>query len=177
MIKANVHSLLFKKCKIISGTFEGIYAWISVNFLQGNLLPGGSHTQAEFWIWAGLPIKTAFNTPTKDTLALKLGNYVYHLFSRSYLGYGLNEAIKKYVMKFSYRKERKCHWKSLSSWGLRRGDHISGHIVKIEGKPSVPFADLLLKKSFSAKTPVVRSTISLVCRGILWGFPGCFTPP
>ncbi|KAL9965409.1 hypothetical protein ACROYT_G029208, partial [Oculina patagonica] len=28
--------------KIISGAFEGIYAWISVNFLKGNFIPGKS---------------------------------------------------------------------------------------------------------------------------------------
>lgn len=143
-----------KNAKIISGTFEGIYAWISVNFLQGNLLPGGSHNTSGILDMGGASHQNAFNTPTKDTLALKLGNYVYHLFSRSYLGYGLNEAIKKYVHEIFLKKgavnviESPCHLE-----GYEEETTISGHIVKIEGKPSVPLCRSIIKEIFFCKNP------------------------
>ena len=86
-----------KNAKIISGAFEGIYAWITVNFLMGNFIPGKSDSTYGILEIGGASHQNAFDNPQNNALSLTLGGKQYHLFARSYLGYGLNEARNRYL--------------------------------------------------------------------------------
>ncbi|XP_056423554.1 ectonucleoside triphosphate diphosphohydrolase 6 [Hyla sarda] len=85
---------------IMDGTDEGIFAWITVNFLTGNLTKtsaklagmldlGGGSTQITFYPYE----KTTFTSaPAGYITNFQLFNRTFHLYSHSYLGLGLMSA-------------------------------------------------------------------------------------
>ncbi|KAM8945474.1 ectonucleoside triphosphate diphosphohydrolase 6 [Pelodytes ibericus] len=85
---------------IMNGTDEGIFAWITVNFLTGSLTNheaklagmldlGGGSTQITFYPY----YKETFpSAPAGYITAFKLFNATYTLYSHSYLGLGLMSA-------------------------------------------------------------------------------------
>ncbi|XP_053315515.1 ectonucleoside triphosphate diphosphohydrolase 6 isoform X1 [Spea bombifrons] len=85
---------------IMNGTDEGIFAWITVNFLTGSLTNpnrklagmldlGGGSTQITFYPY----IKETFpNSPAGYITTFQLFNTTYTLYSHSYLGLGLMSA-------------------------------------------------------------------------------------
>ena len=52
--------------KIISGAFEGIYAWGSVNFLKGNFIPGNSDFTYGILDLGGASQRNTFEYSEKD---------------------------------------------------------------------------------------------------------------
>ncbi|XP_068088341.1 ectonucleoside triphosphate diphosphohydrolase 6 isoform X2 [Hyperolius riggenbachi] len=85
---------------IMNGTDEGIFAWITVNFLTGSLTNseaklagmldlGGGSTQITFYPYDK---KTFPNAPPGFITTFQLFNRTYHLYSHSYLGLGLMSA-------------------------------------------------------------------------------------
>lgn len=92
-----------KNVDIISGSTEGLFAWITTNFLSekleceekkvstlGTLDLGGASTQIAYEI----EDRKEFDNDTIITLTL-YGNK-YDIFSKSYLCFGINEAIRRY---------------------------------------------------------------------------------
>nr|DBA26974.1 TPA: hypothetical protein GDO54_011161 [Pyxicephalus adspersus] len=85
---------------IMNGTDEGIFAWITVNFLAGSLSNqsaklagmldlGGGSTQITFYPYD----KDTFpSAPPGFITTFQLFNRTYHLYSHSYLGLGLMSA-------------------------------------------------------------------------------------
>ncbi|KAM3931543.1 ectonucleoside triphosphate diphosphohydrolase 6 [Leptodactylus fuscus] len=85
---------------IMDGTDEGIFAWITVNFLTGSLTNpsgklagmldlGGGSTQITFYPYE----KTTFtDAPAGYITNFQLFNRTFHLYSHSYLGLGLMSA-------------------------------------------------------------------------------------
>ena len=84
----------FRTAEIISGQQEGVYGWISVNYLLGQLgggrFPtvgaldlGGASTQITF-----VPI----DFPESEGAVLELGGTTYRVYSHSYLGFGQDQA-------------------------------------------------------------------------------------
>ncbi|XP_069810903.1 ectonucleoside triphosphate diphosphohydrolase 6 isoform X2 [Dendropsophus ebraccatus] len=85
---------------IMDGTDEGIFAWITVNFLTGSLTNpsaklagmldlGGGSTQITFYPYE----KTTFpSAPAGYITNFQLFNRTFHLYSHSYLGLGLMSA-------------------------------------------------------------------------------------
>lgn len=84
----------FERAEIISGQQEGLYGWVSVNYLLGLLgrgaFPtvgaldlGGASTQVTF-----LPI----DFPESEGVAFELGGTNYYVYSHSYLGFGQDQA-------------------------------------------------------------------------------------
>ncbi|XP_075720601.1 ectonucleoside triphosphate diphosphohydrolase 6 [Rhinoderma darwinii] len=85
---------------IMDGTDEGIFAWITVNFLTGGLTNasaklagmldlGGGSTQITFYPYE----RTTFTTaPPGFITNFQLFNRTFHLYSHSYLGLGLMSA-------------------------------------------------------------------------------------
>ncbi|KAM4770892.1 ectonucleoside triphosphate diphosphohydrolase 6 [Rhinophrynus dorsalis] len=85
---------------IMDGTDEGIFAWITVNFLTGSLTNpatkhtgmldlGGGSTQITFYPYS----KSTFSSaPAGYIKEFELFNTTYSLYSHSYLGYGLMSA-------------------------------------------------------------------------------------
>ncbi|KAI8976092.1 nucleoside phosphatase GDA1/CD39 [Pilobolus umbonatus] len=88
--------------EIMDGKDEGVYAWVTVNYLLGKFKKskrgqsaavfdlGGASTQIVFE-----PTYVAENMPEGDhKYELNYQNDTYNLYQHSYLGYGLNEARK-----------------------------------------------------------------------------------
>jgi len=83
------------KVETIPGKMEGLYDWLSLNYLEGNfdldkttlgaIDMGGASTQIAF--------ETKDTSKPEDEIQFKYGNKIYHVFSKSYLGLGMNEAL------------------------------------------------------------------------------------
>ena len=80
-----------QEAKTISGEMEGIYGWLSVNYLLGNFNSGkptvgvvdmgGGSTEITF-------AKPSLASPEKQYRDIQVGAKTYHLFARSFLGMG-----------------------------------------------------------------------------------------
>ncbi|XP_063736272.1 ectonucleoside triphosphate diphosphohydrolase 3 isoform X2 [Eleginops maclovinus] len=98
---------VFQNASIISGQEEGLYGWITVNYLMGNLLeknawnkyarPQGEKTVGSMDL-GGASTQIAFavqsNLSGPDYLPVKLYGYPYNVYTHSFLCYGKNEAGK-----------------------------------------------------------------------------------
>ncbi|XP_053121720.1 ectonucleoside triphosphate diphosphohydrolase 3 isoform X2 [Hemicordylus capensis] len=99
----------FRGAQIITGQEEGVYGWITANYLMGNFLKknpwnawihphgaettgaldlGGASTQISF-----IPEETTHNS--NSTLPVQLYGYEYSVYTHSYQCYGRDEAEKK----------------------------------------------------------------------------------
>ncbi|XP_004368470.1 ectonucleoside triphosphate diphosphohydrolase 3 [Trichechus manatus latirostris] len=102
----------FRGAQIISGQEEGVYGWITANYLMGNFLEknlwrmwvhphgvettgaldlGGASTQISF----AVEEKAGLNT--SGITQVSLYGYVYTLYTHSFQCYGRNEAEKKFL--------------------------------------------------------------------------------
>nr|KAF6310390.1 ectonucleoside triphosphate diphosphohydrolase 3 [Myotis myotis] len=102
----------FRGAQIISGQEEGIYGWITANYLMGNFLEkdlwhmwvhpngvettgaldlGGASTQISFAVGEKVELNTS------DIIKVSLYGYVYTLYTRSFQCYGRNEAEKRFL--------------------------------------------------------------------------------
>lgn len=88
---------------VISGEEEGFYGWLSLNYLLGTLPLQAHHKSGvEFTIGAldmgGASTQITFATadlPATDGFHVDLMGTRYNIYSRSFLGYGLDQARKK----------------------------------------------------------------------------------
>lgn len=88
----------------ITGQQEGIYGWLTVNYLAGKLTGnsptygvldmGGASTQITF--------ESKDSPRSEDLVTLQLGQYRVQLFSHSFLGLGHNEALKQAANEYCY---------------------------------------------------------------------------
>ncbi|XP_036886451.1 ectonucleoside triphosphate diphosphohydrolase 3 [Sturnira hondurensis] len=102
----------FRGAQIISGQEEGIYGWITANYLMGNFLEkdlwhmwvhpngvattgaldlGGASTQISFAVGEKVELNTS------DIVRVSLYGYAYALYTRSFQCYGRNEAEKRFL--------------------------------------------------------------------------------
>ena len=89
-----------KGAKVIAGTDEGGYGWMSVNYLLGNL-----HGDAEPSDFVGVVEMggasaqvtqiASKNVPEGYGFSFVMGTKTYKLYTHSYLGYGLEQAREK----------------------------------------------------------------------------------
>ncbi|XP_067094167.1 ectonucleoside triphosphate diphosphohydrolase 3 [Osmerus mordax] len=98
----------FHNASIISGQEEGLYGWITVNYLMGNFLdknlwnawarPHGAETRGSMDL-GGASTQIAFAVPEdltgQDYLPVTLYGYDYNIYTHSFLCYGKNEAEKR----------------------------------------------------------------------------------
>ncbi|KAF4088147.1 hypothetical protein AMELA_G00079280 [Ameiurus melas] len=98
----------FHNASIISGQEEGLYGWITVNYLKGNFLekniwnawihPLGAQTVGSLDL-GGASTQIAFTAPPDtrgaDLIKVSLYGYEYNVYTHSFLCYGKNEAEKK----------------------------------------------------------------------------------
>ena len=84
MTKPNVHlrSTLKRDVKVVSGAFEGIYAWISLNFLKGRFAPGNSGSTFGILEIGGASHQNTFENPSKETIDLTVAGKPYHVISK-----------------------------------------------------------------------------------------------
>ncbi|KAJ2796735.1 Guanosine-diphosphatase, partial [Coemansia helicoidea] len=91
--------------EIMDGKYEGIYAWITVNYLLGTLGDAAHATAATFDLGGGstqIVFEPSRNTSSSEMAAgahrydMAYGGQQYALYQHSYLGYGLMEARKAF---------------------------------------------------------------------------------
>lgn len=94
---------------VMDGRDEGPYAWITVNFLLGNLGAARSGTTAAIMDMGGASTQIVFEPDRRTTLESAHPDFVYDatllgskhkMYQNSYLGLGLKEAIKTVAKKF-----------------------------------------------------------------------------
>uniref|UniRef100_A0A8C2WZL4 Ectonucleoside triphosphate diphosphohydrolase 3 n=1 Tax=Cyclopterus lumpus TaxID=8103 RepID=A0A8C2WZL4_CYCLU len=102
----------FQNASILSGQEEGLYGWVTVNYLMGNLLtknlwnlyanPEGEKTIGSMDL-GGASTQIAFAVQEDlrgpDYLHVKLYGYPYNVYTHSFLCYGKNEAGKRILDK------------------------------------------------------------------------------
>ncbi|XP_042346574.1 ectonucleoside triphosphate diphosphohydrolase 3 [Plectropomus leopardus] len=102
----------FQNASIISGQEEGLYGWVTVNYLMGNFLeknlwntyvrPEGKKTVGSMDL-GGASTQIAFDVPDHlmgpDYMPVKLYGYPYNVYTHSFLCYGKNEADKRVLDK------------------------------------------------------------------------------
>ena len=80
--------------EVISGADEGLYSWITVNYLSMASDLGASATYGIIEL-GGASLQITFvpeHPPTSDSKIVTLGKNTYNLYSKSYTGFGLNSA-------------------------------------------------------------------------------------
>ncbi|XP_035133706.3 ectonucleoside triphosphate diphosphohydrolase 3 isoform X1 [Callithrix jacchus] len=114
----------FRGAQIISGQEEGVYGWITANYLMGNFLEknlwhmwvhphgvetigaldlGGASTQISFVAGEKVDLNTS------DIMQVSLYGYVYTLYTHSFQCYGRNEAEKKFLAMLLQNSPTKTH--------------------------------------------------------------------
>lgn len=105
-------SFSFYNASIITGQEEGLYGWITVNYLLGNFLekniwntyvrPNGAETAGSMDL-GGASTQIAFQVQEHgkgpDYMDVKLYGYPYTVYTHSFLCYGKNEAEKRILDK------------------------------------------------------------------------------
>ncbi|XP_037639389.1 ectonucleoside triphosphate diphosphohydrolase 3 isoform X1 [Sebastes umbrosus] len=103
---------MFQNASIITGQEEGLYGWVTVNYLMGNFLeknlwnayvhPEGERTVGSMDL-GGASTQIAFAVPEDlrgtDYLHVKLYGYPYNVYTHSFLCYGKNEIGKRILDK------------------------------------------------------------------------------
>uniref|UniRef100_A0A665U4P2 Ectonucleoside triphosphate diphosphohydrolase 3 n=1 Tax=Echeneis naucrates TaxID=173247 RepID=A0A665U4P2_ECHNA len=98
----------FQNASIITGQEEGLYGWITVNYLMGNFIeknlwntyvrPEGEQTVGSMDL-GGASTQIAFavqdDLKGQDYMHVKLYGYPYNVYTHSFLCYGKNEAEKR----------------------------------------------------------------------------------
>ncbi|KAJ3598097.1 hypothetical protein NHX12_001611 [Muraenolepis orangiensis] len=98
----------FEDASILTGQEEGLYGWVTANYLKGNFLernlwntlvrPSGAQTVGSMDL-GGASTQLAFAVDRElkgeDYLPIRLYGYDYNIYSHSYLCYGKNEAEKQ----------------------------------------------------------------------------------
>ncbi|KAM6910626.1 ectonucleoside triphosphate diphosphohydrolase 3 [Xenentodon cancila] len=106
----------FQNASIISGQEEGLYGWITVNYLMGKFLeknlfntyvrPNGEETVGSMDL-GGASTQIAFAVQEQDSgpdyMEVKLYGYTYKIYTHSFLCYGKNEAEKRVLDKVVQR--------------------------------------------------------------------------
>jgi apyrase len=81
--------------RVISGSEEGVYGWIAVNYILGHLEHGGPFPTVGALDLGGASTQITFvplDYPRSHGQAVTIGANTYHLYTYSYLGLGQDEA-------------------------------------------------------------------------------------
>ena len=92
--------------RVITGQWEGIYAWITVNFLEGTFSRKKQITSYGILDLGGASHQNAFKDKTgrPEHVDIEANGKIYTVFSRTYLGYGQDQAretFQKALVKLS----------------------------------------------------------------------------
>ncbi|MCP4200711.1 MAG: hypothetical protein GY769_02100 [bacterium] len=81
--------------RVISGAEEGVYGWITVNYVLGHLEHGGSFPTVGALDLGGASTQITFQPldfPKQHGQTVSLGRNAYHLYTKSYIGLGQDQA-------------------------------------------------------------------------------------
>ncbi len=84
--------------RVITGAEEGIYGWLTVNYVLGHLEHGGPFPTVGALDLGGASTQITFQPldyPRDNGQMVHLGRNAYHLYTRSYLGLGQDEARER----------------------------------------------------------------------------------
>lgn len=124
-VRAYVHAnytfqLKDRNVRTITGVMEGVYDWLDVNYLKNTFINppktvgaidmGGASTQIAF--------ATHDSSKPENEVVLTINHTVYRIFSQSFLGLGLNQAIQTMG---SYTDAPNCY-PSGYTFGMQTGD-------------------------------------------------------
>src|SRR5690606_35248812 len=78
----------------ITGKMEGLYAWLDINYLFKNFQNNTPTVGSVEFGGASTQIAFALDKSNKliDEVSIDINNQRYHVFSKSFLGLGINEA-------------------------------------------------------------------------------------
>uniref|UniRef100_A0A8C6ZA72 Ectonucleoside triphosphate diphosphohydrolase 3 n=1 Tax=Nothoprocta perdicaria TaxID=30464 RepID=A0A8C6ZA72_NOTPE len=140
----------FRGAHIITGPEEGVYGWITANYLMGNFLEvketmgaldlGGASTQISF-------IPEDSQDYSNSTLQVKLYGYEYNVYTHSFQCYGRDEAEKRLLKSTaSFKVDNPCYPQnyetaftmkslcgSLCTQSLRPANYHPNQLVKFHG--------------------------------------------
>ena len=143
--------------QIITGQWEGIYAWITANFLEGVFISKKESNSYGILDLGGASHQNAFkNDENIHQVTLTLGGREFHVFSRSYLGYGLDQALGR-LMNFlvegkNCSESQGCKVKSPCHFrGYEESKNINGMDWKFVGTAQVKKCRSIIKKVFFCK--------------------------
>lgn len=97
--------LRLRDIRTISGQWEGIFDWLSVNYLNDSLKPGQTVATLDL---GGASTQIAFESQDSDSsqvVDLNLGGYHFPVHSRSFLGLGMNQA------RYQFTNHQACFYK------------------------------------------------------------------
>ncbi|KAE8673227.1 putative apyrase 6 [Hibiscus syriacus] len=80
---------------VITGSDEGVYAWVVANYVLGTLGGNPQHTTGIIELGGASAQVTFFSTermPSEFSRSIKFGNFTYSLYSHSFLHFGQNVA-------------------------------------------------------------------------------------
>ena len=143
--------------RVILGKTEGIYGWVTVNFLSGvfgsnkksfgSLDLGGASHQNAFEI----------NKKNSETMVIYVGGRNYSVFSRSYLGYGQDQAREHYLDSIAQKAncainhgcvvKSPCHNK-----GFKESLAYGGQESVFEGTAQVELCQQIIRELFFCRT-------------------------
>ena len=146
-----------KDVRIIPGTAEGIYSWITVNFLAGifgsnkksysTLDLGGASQQNAF----------KFNQENPEIFVIEVAGRNYSLFARSYLGYGKDQALKRYLISISQNancaRNPECVVKSpCHNKGFKESLKFDDQELIFEGTAQVKLCKQIIRQLFFCRS-------------------------
>ncbi|XP_068733382.1 ectonucleoside triphosphate diphosphohydrolase 1-like [Montipora capricornis] len=168
-----------KDARVISGDNEGMYGWITVNFLKGTIRPGNSKPTYGIIDLGGSSTQNEFESPAGNkTISVTFGDKKINLFSRSYLGYGLHLAYHRYLtmQMFSQQSLTKGIVKSPCDVdGLKENISIGvKEDVTVVGKASLKTCRAFIQESFFSRSPDSPFHDQPDLKGEIFGFAGIF---
>ena len=147
--------------RIITGKAEGIYAWVTINFLVGAYrskgltygsldLGGASHQNA----WR-------FNSSHPDVSVVEFAGKKYNVFARSYLGFGQDQARERYLRVIAQKencdRNSKCVVKSpCHNIGFKESLKFNGHERVFKGTAQVRSCRKIIRELFFCHLPNVQ---------------------
>ena len=146
--------------RIITGKTEGIYAWVTINFLVGayrskgltyGSLDLGGASQQNAW---------KFNSSHPDVVVVDFSGKKYKVFARSYLGFGQDQARERYLgviaQKENCVKNSECVVKSpCHNKGFKESLKFDGQERVFEGTADVENCRKIIREVFFCHSPNV----------------------
>ncbi|KAJ7381421.1 hypothetical protein OS493_001556 [Desmophyllum pertusum] len=143
--------------RIISGKAEAIYSWVTVNFLAG--IFGSKATSFGSLDLGGASHQNAWeNNNNPDVMVIEVAGRNYSIFSRSYLGFGQDQARERYLGFLAQRAncaensecvvKSPCHNKGFKE-SLTFGDQES----IFEGTAQVKICRQIIREMFFCQSP------------------------
>lgn len=154
------YSFTIKSIATISGTMEGVYDWLDVNYLAGNFQPNGHATGIIDMGGASTQIVYATNSVSENTVTFKLNGKDVTLFSKSFLGLGQDQARLSIN---TATNAASCYPQNFSVADVIKGDFNFASCRKL-------YADLIQSYHVVEQIPQVMNESFLAFSGVYFAY-------